>query len=59
MATDNVVLPVILSLVVALGFLMVGTYLFSWWEGWDLVSSTYFCFITMTTIGFGDMVPSE
>ena len=51
MPTDEVVLPAVLSLVVALGFLVAGTYLFSWWEGWDLVSATYFCFITMTTIG--------
>ena len=51
MPTDKVVLPLVLSLVIALGFLLVGMYLFSWWEDWDLAEAGYFCFITMTTIG--------
>ena len=31
--------------------------MFSAWEGWDFVSATYFSFITLTTIGFGDLTP--
>ena len=27
------------------------------WENWDLGSALYFCFITLTTIGFGDLWP--
>ena len=26
-------------------------------EGWDIVTALYFYFITMTTIGLGDVVP--
>ncbi|KAK7790565.1 hypothetical protein R5R35_002022 [Gryllus longicercus] len=29
------------------------------WEDWSFFQGFYFCFITMTTIGFGDVVPEE
>ena len=27
--------------------------------GWDPVTSAYFCFVTLTTIGFGDYTPVD
>ena len=32
-------------------------YLFLVITGWDWLQSAYFCFITLSTIGFGDVVP--
>ncbi|EDS27772.1 conserved hypothetical protein [Culex quinquefasciatus] len=42
-----------------LGIYLVTGLLLLWEEDWDFFDGYYFCFITMTTIGFGDLVPSK
>ncbi|KAG0274984.1 hypothetical protein BGZ96_003999, partial [Linnemannia gamsii] len=41
-----------------LTFWLVGTIIFTLVESWDFGSSMYFVFITFSTIGYGDLVPS-
>lgn len=36
---------------------MFGAALFAVWENWNFIDATYFCFVTYSTIGFGDIVP--
>ncbi|XP_076053851.1 TWiK family of potassium channels protein 7-like [Oratosquilla oratoria] len=59
MPTNEVFVPVTLNLVLLFVYIMLGGVLFSYWEDWDLSSSTYFTFVTLSTIGFGDMVPGR
>jgi hypothetical protein len=36
-----------------------GAAIFSFTENWSILDGAYFCFITFTTIGFGDFVPGR
>ncbi|CDW53950.1 TWiK family of potassium channels protein 7 [Trichuris trichiura] len=57
--STDVHLPVVMAMVVLVSYTAVGGLLFQMWEGWGYFDAFYFCFITMATIGFGDIVPSE
>ena len=41
-----------------LTFLCSGTYFYWHVEGWSVVDALYFCFMTTSTIGYGDLVPT-
>jgi len=47
-------------LVTALALLTIfSTYFFSLYESWNLVDSFYFTVSTITTVGYGDLVPTS
>lgn len=52
-------IPITVSLVIMTALLYGGTKMFEAYEDWDGLTSFYFCFISLTTIGFGDYVPGD
>jgi TRAP-type C4-dicarboxylate transport system permease small subunit len=38
--------------------LIVGSIFYHYYEGWSWVDSIYFCFISLTTVGYGDFAPT-
>ena len=46
------------TLVVLILMLFVGAVLYLQEEQWNFLEGVYFCFITFSTIGFGDLVPN-
>ncbi|XP_045121726.1 TWiK family of potassium channels protein 7-like [Portunus trituberculatus] len=59
MPTEFLNVPIVINLVLLMVYIILGAVLFSFWEGWNLTSSSYFTFITLSTIGYGDMVPGN
>ena len=39
--------------------LLSGTFFYCRREGWDVIDSLYFCVMTMSTIGYGDLAPTH
>ena len=49
--------PISVCMLLVTTYIICGAVIFTSWEEWDFLTSFYFSFITLTTIGFGDFVP--
>lgn len=56
---NEVRVPIMLCMLLLVGYIGAGAVIFSLWEKWDLLDGSYFCFVTLSTIGFGDLVPGD
>ncbi|XP_070511744.1 TWiK family of potassium channels protein 18 [Cardiocondyla obscurior] len=56
---QHVTVPLTLCLAIMVGYIWGGAILFSIWEDWNMLDGSYFCFVSLSTIGFGDIVPGD
>lgn len=56
---DNFNLPVSVATSLLISYILIGAFVYTRWEDWTYFEAFYFVFISMTTIGFGDLVPNH
>ncbi|XP_040292459.1 potassium channel subfamily K member 18 [Bufo bufo] len=56
---DQLDVPIPVIIFVVMAFIMLGAVILRLWEKWSVLEAFYFCFITLTTIGFGDVFPEH
>ncbi|XP_045171997.1 potassium channel subfamily K member 16-like [Mercenaria mercenaria] len=55
----NKYLNMVIIILIGVSLLFVGpTFLFMNVEGWRMMDAIYYCFVTLSTIGFGDFIPA-
>lgn len=59
-APSETQVPILVIVSILALYICIGTMIFSVWENWSFVDGAYFCFVTLSTIGFGaDLVPRK
>lgn len=53
----SILAPILLCLCMMCGYICFGAFALYKLENWSLIDGIYFCFMSLTTIGFGDLVP--
>ena len=56
---EKISVPLTVTMGVVTLYIFMGALLFGVWESWSVLKSAYFCFVTISTIGFGDVVPGS
>uniref|UniRef100_A0A0A1X648 TWiK family of potassium channels protein 7 n=1 Tax=Zeugodacus cucurbitae TaxID=28588 RepID=A0A0A1X648_ZEUCU len=56
---DEFNLPISVASFLLISYILIGALFYSMWENWTYFEAFYFVFISMSTIGFGDMVPKH
>uniref|UniRef100_A0A8R1DRR6 Potassium channel domain-containing protein n=1 Tax=Caenorhabditis japonica TaxID=281687 RepID=A0A8R1DRR6_CAEJA len=51
--------PVKWALFIVFFFMVVCSFIVSFWEKWDFLTAFYFFFVSLSTIGFGDVIPEH
>ncbi|RWS11426.1 potassium channel subfamily K member 18-like protein [Dinothrombium tinctorium] len=55
----KVAVPVLLCMLLINGYISLGACFLYFTEGWTFLDGSYFCFLTLSTIGFGNLTPGN
>ncbi|PIC15371.1 hypothetical protein B9Z55_022374 [Caenorhabditis nigoni] len=47
------------ALFIVFSFMVICSFIVSFWEKWDFLTAFYFFFVSLSTIGFGDVIPEH
>ena len=56
---ERISVPLTITMGVMGFYTFMGALMFGVWENWQPLQASYFCFVTISTIGFGDIVPGS
>lgn len=56
---DEFNVPISVAMVILLVYILLGALMYSLWEDWGFIEAIYFVFISLSTIGFGDILPAH
>lgn len=56
---DEFNLPISVAIFILVVYIIIGAVGYNFWETWNFFESFYFVFISMSTIGLGDLVPDH
>lgn len=50
-------IPILVSFCIIISFILLGSLIFNKLENWTFLDGTFFCFTSLGTIGFGELIP--
>lgn len=52
--------PFTIIFFILISYISLGTIIFTIWENWSIIDGAYFCFVTLSTIGYGgELIPRK
>lgn len=56
---DEFNVPIAVAIIILFVYILLGALMYSLWESWGFIEAIYFVFISISTIGFGDVLPAH